>query len=669
MLNHVDDFHGTLIEDPFRWLEDPELPETKAFIQAQNEAAQSYLHSLPIRESVRRRLLDLWQPATSSTPEKIGSHYFFRRNNGMQHHAVLYRQAGLEAVPLPVLDPNEWRKDDSFSLTYTSISPDGQHIAYAVSEKGSDWQTIRIRNLDSLKDCAEVLRGCRFTMIAWSAKSDGFYYSRDQEVATGKRAANAVYWHALGTEQEDDRLIYHRPDQPDFRFQPMVTRDGQYLLLIKMRGSQRANGLLMLKLPTEEAPKELIPAFDALHSPIGNRGKILFLRTTYEAPKGRVVTLDLDHPERTDWRELVPETDAVLSAATLCNGCLVLVYMRDARHEVKVHDLNGQYLHDIPLQTAGNVTGLSARDDDDELFLGFTSFLYPKTIFRYNLKSRTMKPFFQPDIPFNPSLYETRQVFCTSKDGTRIPLFLTCKKGLAPDGSHPALLVGYGGFGVSMHPKFSAPAAIFLEHGGVYVTANIRGGNEYGADWHRAGTLERKQNVFDDFIAAAEWLIDQGYTKPGKLAIAGGSNGGLLVTACMVQRPDLFGAVVARVPVTDMLRYHKFESGKYWIQEYGNAEQDPEHFRFLFKYSPLHNIRNGTDYPPLLILTADSDDRVAPAHAYKFAARLQDATPDSRRVLLRVDAQAGHGHGKSMAKRLDEECDVSAFILTQLQDR
>jgi prolyl oligopeptidase len=471
-----------------------------------------------------------------------------------------------------------------------------------------------------------------------------------------------VYWHMLDTPQSEDRLMYERPDAKELSFSPFITNDGVYLMLDVWHGTEPKNRLYYREVNSDGPFIRLLDKADARYNLIGNTDSIFYIRTNLDAPRNRIIAIDIEHPDRANWKELIPQQDDVMDFVIIVNNQFVVTYMHDAYHLMKIYNLDGSFVRDIVLPTLGSIVEISGKPEHTEMFINFTSFLYPPTIFRYDFPSSSLSLLHGAEIDFDASSYETKQVFYTSKDGTRVPMFLTHKKGLTLDGNNPTLLNGYGGFDISLTPSFTIPTLVWLEHGGIYAVANLRGGGEYGEEWHCAGTLENKQNVFDDFIAAAEWLIANKYTNTSRLAIQGGSNGGLLVAACMIQRPDLFGAVLCHVPVIDMLRYHKFTVGRYWVSDYGNAETDPEHFKFLYAYSPLHNVKEGVDYPATFILAADTDDRVVPAHAKKFASALQAANDGNNPILLRIEMKAGHGLGKPTAKLIEERSDVLAFL-------
>ncbi len=669
--NVIDEYHGWRVADPYRWLEDAKSAETQQWIAEQNDATQSFVGG-PLRDSLREQLTEIWDYTKYGVPEEADGRYFYTRQEGLQNQPVLCMQQGLDAEPEVIVDPNTLREDGTVALTGFECSRDGRHVACVVSQSGSDWQTIRVYDADARRELPERLDWCKFTGIAWHPDGGGFYYTRFPEVDADALygAANRhqkVFFHSLETAQSEDALVYERPDAPDLMFDPHVSNDGRYIYLLITEGTDPRTRVYVREIDSAEPFARVLDAYDAMYIPVGNDGPLIYVHTDRDGPRGRIVAIDIEKPEPLHWRELISERTDVIDSVRIVGGQFVIVYQQDAHHRVEFFHLDGLPAGQIGLPTVGSVLGHSGKPESSELLFGFTSFLYPSQPFRYDLATGTLSAFQTVDAPFDLSKYETRQVFFHSKDGTRVPLFLTHKRGIALDGSHPTLLYGYGGFNISLTPEFSVSRLAWLEHGGVYAVANLRGGSEYGEEWHKDGMLHRKQNVFDDFIAAAEWLIDQGYTRSSRLGIMGGSNGGLLVAACMLQRPDLYGAVVCQVPVTDMLRYHKFTAGRFWTSEYGNAETSVEAFRTVYAYSPLHNVRLGAVYPPVLITTGDTDDRVVPMHAMKFTATLQAAAVEGANpILLRVETSAGHGAGKPASKVIAEAADLYAFLLMAL---
>ena len=662
----VENYHGTLVADPYRWLEDPAAPDTLEWVEAQNAITEDYLASIPVRASLRERMTALWNYPRYSVPSHEGRYYFYSKNDGLQNQAVIYRQDSLQGPSSVVIDPNTLSEDGTTALVTQAYSRDGSLLVYGLSVHGSDLQDLRIRQVESGVEYPEVIRWGRFPSVAWKRDKSGFFYNRLPEPGSvpPEDASNfsQVYWHALATPQSEDRLVYERPDFKELSFSPFMSDDDEYLMLRVWHGTDPKNRFYYRKVESEGPIIRLLDDADASYDFVGNDGPIFYFQTTLDAPRKRIIAIDSEHPQRENWREIVPQQDDAIEIALMANHRFVILYLHDAHHEIKIYNIDGRYERDIPLPAPGSIVEIWGKPDQAELFFSFTSFLYPATIYRYDFRDDSLSLYHAPELDFDASAYETTQVFYHSKDGTRIPMFLTHKKGLKLDGNNPTLLYGYGGFDVSLTPGFAVPTLLWLEHGGVYAVANLRGGGEYGEAWHQAGTLERKQNVFDDFIAAAEWLLASKYTNTARLAIQGGSNGGLLVAACMVQRPDLFGAVICQVPVIDMLRYHRFTVGRYWVSDYGNAEANPEHFKFMYAYSPLHNVKTGVACPATLIMAADTDDRVVPAHAKKFAATLQAAHTGDNPILLRIEMKAGHGLGKPTTKLIEERSDILAFL-------
>lgn len=666
----VDIYHGVEVPDPYRWLEDPDSAETQAWVARQNKLTTDFL-AVSAREKIRTRLTGLMDYPRYSAPYKQGGRYFFWKNDGLQNQYVLYLQETLDGEPRVVINPNLMSEDGTVAVTTTAVSEDGSLLAYAVSHSGSDRQEIKIRNIDSNQDFDETLQWCRFTDIAWKHDDTGFFYNRFPDPNTvapeDQVNYNRVYRHKLGAPQSEDQLIYERPDNKELGFAPLITEDGRFLILYVYHGTDTKNRIYYRPVESTGPFIKLLDEADARYDFVGNNDSVFYFNTDLNAPRGRIIAIDTQNPDRSNWSTIIPQTDDVIDYVGIINNRFVVAYMHDVHHELKIYNLDGTFVREITLPTLGTVAGLSGKQKDTEMFFSFTSFLFPATSYRYDFLTGRLSVVKKPEIEFDSAGYETRQVFYHSKDGTGIPMFITYKKGLRFDSNNPTLLYGYGGFNISIKPSFSVSTLIWLEQGGVYAVANLRGGGEYGESWHKAGMLDKKQNVFDDFIAAAEWLIENKYTNPEKLAIRGGSNGGLLVAACMLQRPDLFGAVICQVPVTDMLRFQKFTVGRYWIPEFGNAEADKEQFKSLYAYSPLHNVRAGVVYPPVLVTTADTDDRVIPAHAKKFVATLQAKAAEKNAILLRVETKAGHGGGKPTSKAIEEQADIYAFLLEVLE--
>ena len=671
----VDDYHGTPVPDPYRWLEDPDAPDSRAWIEAENRITESYLAQIPQRDAIRRRLTQLWNYPKYGAPFHKAGRYFFFKNDGLQNQSVLYKQASLVADAEVLLDPNVLSSDGTVALSTLALSEDGRLLAYGTSASGSDWEEFHVRDIATARDRTDQLRWIKFSGASWTHDGRGFFYSRYPEAAdkalTSVNRFQKVYYHRLGTAQARDVLVYERPDQPDWGFGAAVTDDGRYVVMNVWLGTDRRNRVHYLDLRSATRPRvtgavtRLLDDFDAGYGFIGNDGPVFYFLTDLDAPKKRVIAIDTRQPERARWREIIPQGEDVLEGVQIIHDVFVAHYMHDAHSRLRLFALDGRLLKDVALPTLGAVASISGERKDDAMFYAFTSFLYPTTIFRYDFTEGRSSVFKAPAIDFDPSGYETKQVFYTSKDGTRVPMFITHKQGIKLDGSNPTYLYGYGGFDISLTPSFSVSVLAWLELGGVYAMPNLRGGGEYGEEWHQAGMHEKKQNVFDDFLAAAEYLIAQGYTTPAKLAVGGGSNGGLLVGAAITQRPELFGAALPAVGVMDMLRFHKFTIGWAWVTEYGSADSAAQ-FPYLYKYSPLHNLKAGARYPATLITTADHDDRVVPGHSFKFAAALQAAQAGPAPVLIEIETKAGHGAGKPTSKVIEEQADRWAFLVKNL---
>jgi prolyl oligopeptidase len=669
--DQVDDYHGTKVADPYRWLENPDSEETKAWVEEQNQITFSYLGEIPVREQIKQRLTQLWNYEKYGSPFKEGDRYFYFKNDGLQNQSVLYTLTSLDAEPTVLLDPNTLLEDGTIALSGLSITEDGKLMAYGLSTSGSDWIEWKVRDVETGNDLSDHLKWVKFSGTSWTHDGEGFFYSRYDEPNEATKLEDInyyqkLYYHKLGTPQSADILIYHRPDQKEWMFGAGVTEDGRYLIISIDRGTDPKNLVLYKDLQTPDSPVvELISEFEANYSFIDNDGSVFWFRTDLDAPRGRVIAIDSNKPARDNWQEIIPQAAETLEGVGLLNNQFVADYLKDARSSIKIFNLDGSFIREVELPGIGSAGGFGGKRYDTETFYTFTSFTTPGTIYRYNMVSGESTLFRKPNVAFNPDEYETKQVFYSSKDGTQVPMFITHKKGLQLDGNNPTLLYGYGGFNVSLTPSFSVSRLVWMEMGGVYALPNLRGGGEYGEEWHQAGTKLNKQNVFDDFIAAAEWLINNKYTQPAKLAINGGSNGGLLVGACMTQRPDLFGAALPAVGVMDMLRFHKFTIGWAWCSDYGSPENLDE-FKALYAYSPLHNLKPGTAYPATMITTADHDDRVVPAHSFKFAAALQEAHTGEKPVLIRIETKAGHGAGKPTTKIIEELADEWAFLVRSL---
>jgi prolyl oligopeptidase len=670
----VDDYHGTQVADPYRWLEDPDSPETRAWVEAENKVTFGYLDEIPQRNAIRQRLTELWNYERFGVPTKKGGHYFLTRNDGLQNQSVLYVLDDLAASPRVLLDPNTLAKDGTVALSGTVVSEDGRLLAYGLADGGSDWNQWKVRDVATGQDLADTLRWVKFSQAAWMRDGSGFFYARYDEPKAGEELVQAnyfhkLYFHKLGTAQAEDPLVYERPDHKEWLFQSSVSEDGAYLLIEVSQGTEQRNRYFYKRLADPGAPVlELLGEADAHYEFVGNDGAVFWFLTDRDAPRARLVAIDTADPQAShasSWKELVPQAKETLTGVSVVGEHFVASYLQDAHTAVRVFDLAGKLQRSVGLPGLGTATGFAGERPDPETFYSFTGFTTPTVIFRYDVATGASEVFRKPALKYDPSGYTTEQVFYRSKDGTRVPMFLTYKQGLVRDGSSPALLYGYGGFNIPLTPSFSPARIAWMERGGIFAVANLRGGGEYGEEWHLAGTKLRKNNVFDDFIAAAEWLIREHYTSPSKLAIQGGSNGGLLVGACLTQRPELFGAALPAVGVLDMLRFHKFTIGWAWVSDYGCSD-NPDEFRALYAYSPYHRVRRGSCYPPTMITTADHDDRVVPAHSFKFAAALQWAQSCDSPILIRIDVRAGHGAGKPTTKLIEQAADEMSFLVREL---
>jgi len=673
-VEQIDTYHGVEVPDPYRWLEtDPRnSPEVAAWIEAENKLTRGYLDAIASRESIHRRLTDLWNYERYSTPSQTAGRYFFYKNDGLQNQAVLYVAESYDSEGRILLDPNTWSKDGTVALGIAKVSEDGRYLAHGRREAGSDWSTIYVLEIETGQPLEETLRWTRFGNIVWNAEGSGFYYARYPEPEEGKEfqslATNQkIYFHRLHTPQEQDLLVYERTDHPEWSFSLTRTDDNRYLMLSIHRSTDPQNQVLLRRVdaPIDGEWTPLIDDFQNEFSFVGNEGDKLFFMTDLDAPTKRVVAMNADQPSREGLAEIVPRGEATLENIQLLSGKFVAVYLKDVVSQVRVFALDGSPLRDVELPGVGWAHGFGGRQTDTETFYAFTSYATPTSIYRYDVVTGESTKIRSPQIDFDPAKYEVRQAFYQSKDGTRIPILVTHRRDIQRDGQRPTLLYGYGGFSISLSPYFSVAYAAWMQMGGVVAIPNLRGGGEYGEAWHLAGKKLKKQNVFDDFIAAAEWLTAEGYTSPKKLAIMGGSNGGLLVGAVMTQRPELFGACLPAVGVMDMLRYHQFTAGHFWRDEYGTVD-DPEEFRALLAYSPYHNLRPDQNYPATMVMTADTDDRVVPLHSFKFAAALQHAQEGPVPVLLRVETRAGHGRGTPVTKQIDAAADRWAFLWKSL---
>ena len=672
-VDQVDDYHGVKVADPYRWLETDvrTSKEVAEWVAAENRITFDYLGGIPEREPIRKRLTTLWNYEKYSVPFKRGNRYFFSKNNGLQNQSVVYTVDKWTDAPRVLLDPNTWSKDGTVALGGLSISDDAKYAAYSIAEAGSDWHVIHVVDVATSQSLPDEIKWVKFSGIAWTKDDKGFFYSRFPAVEAGKAYQSLnrdqkICYHRLGTLQSDDVVVWYDPAQPEWNYGAEVTEDGRYAIITTTKGTAAKNQVHVKDLQDPYAMTMTIAdKIENDYSFVGNDGPILYFRTDLNAQKGRLIAIDLRNPARENWKEIVPESEATLRSAGYVGHRLVADYLRDAHSEIRLFDTGGKLVRTVELDGIGSAGGFNGRSDDNETFYNFASFATPPSVYRYDIATGEKQLLFRAKVAMKPEDYVVRQVFYTSKDGTKVPMFISHKKGLKLNGDNPTLLYGYGGFDISMQPSFSISRLTWMNMGGVYAVANLRGGGEYGEAWHEGGIKLHKQNVFDDFIAAAEYLTKNGYTKPAKLAVQGASNGGLLIGAVETQRPDLFGATLPAVGVMDMLRFNKFTAGRYWVDDYGSSE-NPDEFKALYAYSPYHNIKPGTKYPATLITTADTDDRVVPGHSFKFAAAIQEAQAGPAPVLIRIETRAGHGGGKPTAKVIEETTDQLAFLVKNL---
>ncbi len=665
----VEDYHGTQVPDPYRWLEDDNSDETKSWVVDQNKSTFDYLSNIPYRKEIKERLEEVWDYAKYSSPFKEGDTYYYYKNDGLQNQYVMYGSKDIKAEGEVVLDPNKFSEDGTSSLAGTSFDKSGRYLAYLVSEGGSDWRTGYVKDMETGEMLSDKIEWVKFSGFSW--RGDGFFYSRFPEPKEGDELSasnshHSLYYHKLGDSQSEDKLIYVDNEHPMRNIYAGTTEDERFLIM-NMTESTSGNGFSYIDL--DNNPDKVVPivnTFESDYSYIDNDGDNLLLTTNDGAPKQKVISIDLNNPAKSNWKTIIPENEDPLRGISIVGGKMFASYMHNASSQTKVFDMTGKYLMDLDLPGIGSGGGVGGKKADNIGFYSFTSFTRPSTIYKLNTETMESEIFRQPDVDFDSDAYETKQIWYTSKDGTKVPMFATMRKGLKMDGKRPTLLYGYGGFDISITPSFSLTKIPLLENDGIYVVANIRGGGEFGKDWHEAGTKERKQNVFDDFIGAAEYLIENDYTSPEKLAIEGGSNGGLLVGACMTQRPELFAVAYPRVGVLDMLRYHEFTIGHFWASDYGRSD-DPEAFKYLMEYSPLHNVK-ATAYPATMVMTADHDDRVVPAHSFKFAAELQKKHTGDNPVIIRIETSAGHGAGKPTSKIIEEASDAIGFMFFNMNE-
>ena len=667
----VDEYFGVKVSDPYRWLENDTSAQTAAWVEAENKVTNTYLQKIPFRGKLLKRLTELSSYEKVGAPSKHHGKWYFSRNDGLQNQYVIYVKDQLDGEARVFLDPNKLSSDGTVALKSLSFSHNGRWAAYAISRSGSDWQEFFVIDLMTGELTDDHIEWAKFSRAAW--QGDGFYYSAYDRPTDGKEFSNVnaghkIYYHKMGTPQSQDVLFYQNPTQP-MRFYEVDVNEDETIIYLYESGAGAGNNLFVRFLRQKDSQFiQLTDNMDYQYNPIYNEGDKIYLYTNYGAPKGRIMTADIRKPGINDWQELIPEQKNMLSFANVINRQLILTYNQDASDHAFIYDLDGKLRHEVKLPMVGSVD-FTGNEKQPECFYTFASFTMPGTIYRYDMDKNESILYAQPNVKFKQQDYESQQIFFESKDGTRVPMFITYKKGLKRNGKNPVYLYGYGGFNIALGPGFSATRIPFLEKGGIYAQVNLRGGSEYGEAWHLAGTKMQKQNVFDDFISAAEYLIREGYTSKQKLAIVGGSNGGLLVGACMTQRPDLYKVAIPQVGVMDMLRYHKFTIGWNWASDYGTSDDSKEMFEYLKGYSPLHNLKPGISYPATLVTTADHDDRVVPAHSFKFAATLQECHKGPNPVLIRIDTKAGHGGGKPLAKVLEEQADIYSFILYNMGEK
>ncbi len=666
----TDDYFGTKVEDPYRWLEDDNAEATKKWVVEQNKVTAAYLSKIPFRDKIESRLEQLWNYPKSGAPFKKGEWYYYYKNSGLQNQSVLYRTKDLKAEPEVFLDPNTLSKEGLVALSGLSFSKSGKLLAYSLSKAGSDWTEIFVMDVESKKLLSDKIEWTKFGGAAWRGE-EGFYYSAYDKPDEKSKLSKAnefqkVYFHKMGTAQSADQLIHEDKEHPKRYFGCGFTEDERFLILSVSEGTSGSEIWVRdLKDASQTGFSLLVKGFDTQSNIVENDGDNLLVQTNYQAPNFRVVAVDPKNPGRESWKTIIPEQKEVLLGVGTGGGNLFTNYLKDASSRVYQYDYSGKQVREIKLPGIGSAGGFGAEKEDKEFYYSYSSFATPPAIYRYDIASGKSELYKTTEINMSTADIVTEQIFFTSKDGTKVPMFLTYKKGLKKDGNNPVLLYGYGGFNIPMTPGFSVSNAFFVEQGGIYVVVNLRGGNEYGEEWHKAGMLLKKQNVFDDFIGAAEYMVKNKYTNSSKIAVRGGSNGGLLVGAVMTQRPDLFKVAIPQVGVLDMLRYHKFTVGWGWAVEYGNADS-AQYFPYLYKYSPYHNLKKGVSYPATIVTTGDHDDRVVPAHSFKYAARLQEYHKGANPVLIRIETNAGHGAGKPTSKVIEEAADIWAFTMYNL---
>ncbi|MFK7766070.1 MAG: prolyl oligopeptidase family protein [Mariniblastus sp.] len=672
-VDQVDEYFGVPVLDPFRWLEDDvrNSDDVRTWVEAQNKLTFKQIKALPFRKQIEERLTKLWDYEKYGTPFRRGENYFYFKNDGLQNQSVLYKLKDLDDTPVVLVDPNTWSDDGTDALGGLEFSPDGKLMAYGVQKAGSDWRTWQVLNVETGEKLSDQLDWLKFGGVSWTQDSKGFFYSRyeapsSDEKFQGLNLGQKIYYHQIGDAQSDDRLVHENADKPKYGFLVNVTEDGKYLVVTVWQGTDDRYRILYQDLESGEKLKTLIDNFENEYTFVGNEGDDFYFKSDYNAPKKCLISINVEQPSKENWKIIVPEAGQAMEGASIVGDTLIAEYLKDAKTQVKLFNLAGEFIREVKFPGIGSASGFGGTRKHKETFYSFSSYNLPPAIYQYELATGESKMIRQAKVDFNPDDYEVKQVFYSSKDGTKVPMFIAHKKGLTLHGENPTLLYGYGGFNISLTPSFSIQRLQWMEMGGVFAMPNLRGGGEYGTKWHKAGTKTNKQNVFDDFIAAAEYLIQEKYTSPKHLGIQGGSNGGLLVGACMTQRPELYGACLPAVGVMDMLRFQKFTAGRFWVDDYGSAEASAAEFQALHAYSPYHNLVDGTEYPATMVTTADTDDRVVPGHSFKFAARLQEAQAGSNPVLIRIETKAGHGAGKPTAKIIEEVADQWAFLAKHL---
>ena len=673
-VDRIDEYFEVKVPDPYQWLENDvrESDEVRDWVTRQNELTFKYIADLPYREQIETRLTKLWDYEKFGTPFKRGGRYYYSKNDGLQNQSVVYRMDSLDGEPVELIDPNKWSDDGTIALGGMAFSEDGRYLAFGIQESGSDWRTWQVMEIESGKKLDDKIEWIKFGGVDWSADSKGFYYSRydapkEGEAFQSTNKNQKVYYHKLGTPQSEDVLVHKDPEHADWGFSPNVTEDGKYLVITVWKGTDDRYRILYKSLDDPNSPiVVLIDDFENEFTFVGNEDSVFYFKSDVNAPRKSVLTIDVNKPQREHWKVIIPEAEETMSSASMVGNYVIANYLKDAKTQIKLFDLDGKFVREVKFPGIGSAGGFSGQRSHNETFYSFSSFNRPPSVYRYDLATGESKLIREAKVDFNPDDFVVKQVFYESKDGTRVPMFVAHKKGIELNGKNPTLLYGYGGFNISLTPGFSISRLQWMEMGGVFAMPNLRGGGEYGKAWHKAGTKTAKQNVFDDFIAAAEWLIEHKITSSDNLAIQGGSNGGLLVGACMTQRPDLYAACLPAVGVMDMLKFQNWTAGRFWVDDYGSSENSKDEFDALLKYSPYHNLREGVEYPATMVTTADTDDRVVPGHSFKFAARLQATQAGSEPTLIRIETKAGHGAGKPTAKIIEEVADQWAFIAKHL---